>query len=40
MSARPRLTSPLTLRKQGIDPREIELVVMTHLHFDHTSAPG
>lgn len=25
------------LRERGIDPREIPLVVMTHLHFDHAS---
>lgn len=25
------------LRAKGIDPRKIETVVMTHMHFDHTS---
>lgn len=28
---------PSQLRARGIDPRSIRLVVMTHLHFDHTS---
>lgn len=26
------------LRKRGLDPNEIPVVVMTHLHFDHASA--
>ena len=38
---RPRLdpdqTLPAQLRKAGVDPREIKLVVMTHLHLDHAS---
>jgi glyoxylase-like metal-dependent hydrolase (beta-lactamase superfamily II) len=29
---------PGQLRKRGLDPGEIPLVVMTHLHSDHTSA--
>lgn len=29
---------PSQLRKQGLDPGEIPIVVMTHLHLDHTSA--
>jgi N-acyl homoserine lactone hydrolase len=29
---------PARLRKLGLDPGEIPLVVMTHLHIDHTSA--
>lgn len=29
---------PAQLRDRGIDPREIQLVVMTHLHVDHASA--
>jgi len=29
---------PAQLRKRGIDPKEIGLVVMTHMHLDHTSA--
>ncbi|MQA72885.1 MAG: MBL fold metallo-hydrolase [Solirubrobacterales bacterium] len=29
---------PAQLRARGIDPRSIRLVVMTHLHFDHSSA--
>jgi glyoxylase-like metal-dependent hydrolase (beta-lactamase superfamily II) len=28
------------LRERGIDPAAIELVVMTHLHFDHASGIG
>ena len=28
---------PAQLRARGIDPKSIGLVVMTHLHFDHTS---
>jgi N-acyl homoserine lactone hydrolase len=39
--ARPRLDPeealPAQLRARGIDPREIGLVVMTHLHVDHAS---
>ena len=29
---------PAQLRERGLDPGEIPVVVMTHLHFDHTSA--
>jgi N-acyl homoserine lactone hydrolase len=29
---------PSQLRKRGLDPGEIPVVVMTHLHLDHTSA--
>jgi N-acyl homoserine lactone hydrolase len=29
---------PAQLRKRGLDPGEIPLVVMTHMHIDHTSA--
>jgi glyoxylase-like metal-dependent hydrolase (beta-lactamase superfamily II) len=29
---------PSQLRKRGLDPGEIPIVVMTHLHIDHTSA--
>jgi glyoxylase-like metal-dependent hydrolase (beta-lactamase superfamily II) len=29
---------PARLRKRGLDPGEIPIVVMTHLHSDHTSA--
>jgi Metallo-beta-lactamase superfamily len=40
--ARPRLdpeeSLPAQLRARGIDPREVGLVVMTHLHVDHASA--
>ncbi len=29
---------PAQLRKKGIDPRRIRVVIMTHLHLDHASA--
>jgi glyoxylase-like metal-dependent hydrolase (beta-lactamase superfamily II) len=29
---------PSQLRKRGLDPGEVPIVVMTHLHIDHTSA--
>jgi len=29
---------PSQLRKRGLDPAELPIVVMTHLHLDHTSA--
>ncbi len=29
---------PAQLRKRGLDPGEIPVVVMTHMHIDHTSA--
>src|SRR6476660_4529724 len=29
---------PSQLRERGLDPGEIPIVVMTHLHLDHTSA--
>jgi glyoxylase-like metal-dependent hydrolase (beta-lactamase superfamily II) len=39
--AKPRLDPgadlPSQLRARGIDPKQIRLVVMTHMHFDHTS---
>jgi glyoxylase-like metal-dependent hydrolase (beta-lactamase superfamily II) len=39
---RPRLGPgedvPAQLRARGLEPRDIKVVVMTHLHFDHTSA--
>jgi len=28
---------PAQLRARGVDPKGVKLVVMTHLHFDHTS---
>jgi N-acyl homoserine lactone hydrolase len=31
-------TAAAQLRARGIEPREIGLIVMTHLHFDHASA--
>ena len=30
--------APAQLRKRGLDPNEIPIVVMTHMHSDHTSA--
>jgi N-acyl homoserine lactone hydrolase len=40
--AKPQLEAgedvPAQLRKRGLDPNEIPIVVMTHLHSDHTSA--
>jgi N-acyl homoserine lactone hydrolase len=40
--AKPRLNPgedlPAQLRSRGIDAKRIDLVVMTHMHFDHTSA--
>ena len=35
---RPEQAIPAQLRARGIDPREIEIVIMTHLHLDHASA--
>jgi N-acyl homoserine lactone hydrolase len=35
---RPERTAAAQLRALGVDPAEIGLVVMTHLHFDHASA--
>jgi len=29
--------APAQVRKRGVDPAAIELVVMTHLHYDHAS---
>jgi N-acyl homoserine lactone hydrolase len=37
-SMRPEQTAAAQLRARGVDPAEVELVVMTHLHFDHASA--
>ncbi len=41
-SGRPTLAAgedvPSQLRERGLDPGEIPIVVMTHLHLDHTSA--
>ncbi len=31
-------TAAAQLRARGIDPRELGLIVMTHMHFDHASA--
>ncbi len=35
---RPEQTVAAQLRARGIDPAEVRLIVMTHLHFDHASA--
>jgi glyoxylase-like metal-dependent hydrolase (beta-lactamase superfamily II) len=35
---RPEQTAAAQLRARGIDPGEIGLIVMTHMHFDHASA--
>jgi glyoxylase-like metal-dependent hydrolase (beta-lactamase superfamily II) len=35
---RPEQTAVEQLRARGVDPAVIEMVVMTHLHFDHASA--
>ncbi|HEY7256892.1 MAG TPA: N-acyl homoserine lactonase family protein [Solirubrobacterales bacterium] len=37
-NVRPDGDAPAQLRKRGLDPGEIPVVVMTHLHIDHTSA--
>jgi N-acyl homoserine lactone hydrolase len=37
-SMRVEQTAAAQLRALGVNPAEIELVVMTHLHFDHASA--
>ncbi|HEX5763270.1 MAG TPA: N-acyl homoserine lactonase family protein [Solirubrobacterales bacterium] len=37
-SLEPGADVPSRLRERGIDPSELPLVVMTHLHLDHTSA--
>jgi N-acyl homoserine lactone hydrolase len=34
----PEQAIPAQLRKRGIDPREVNVVIMTHLHLDHASA--
>ena len=33
----PQQALPDQLRKRGIEPSEVKLIVMTHLHIDHTS---
>jgi N-acyl homoserine lactone hydrolase len=35
---RPEQTAAAQVRARGIDPADIRLIVMTHLHFDHASA--
>jgi glyoxylase-like metal-dependent hydrolase (beta-lactamase superfamily II) len=37
-SVDPGADLPAQLRKRGLDPGEIPVVVMTHMHIDHTSA--
>ena len=41
-ATRPRMEAggdiPSRLRARGLDPKGIPIVVMTHMHFDHTSA--
>ncbi len=37
-SLQPGEDVPAQLRSRGLDPNEIPIVVMTHLHIDHTSA--
>jgi glyoxylase-like metal-dependent hydrolase (beta-lactamase superfamily II) len=34
----PEQTTPAQLRSRGIQPKDVKVVVMTHLHFDHASA--
>jgi N-acyl homoserine lactone hydrolase len=34
----PQQTVAAQLKERGVDPADIELIVMTHLHFDHASA--
>jgi glyoxylase-like metal-dependent hydrolase (beta-lactamase superfamily II) len=38
MQMTPHQTAAAQLAARGIDPADIELIVMTHLHFDHASA--
>ncbi|HZK16567.1 MAG TPA: N-acyl homoserine lactonase family protein [Solirubrobacterales bacterium] len=37
-SLRPGADVPARLRERGLDPGEIPIVVMTHMHIDHSSA--
>jgi glyoxylase-like metal-dependent hydrolase (beta-lactamase superfamily II) len=37
-SVEPDGDAPAQLRRRGLDPGEVPIVVMTHLHLDHTSA--
>ncbi|HWH94618.1 MAG TPA: N-acyl homoserine lactonase family protein [Baekduia sp.] len=34
---KPAWAAPAQLRRRGIDPAAVELIVMTHLHYDHAS---
>lgn len=40
IKADPAGTAGAQLRARGIDPADVRLVVMTHLHFDHASGIG
>jgi N-acyl homoserine lactone hydrolase len=35
---KPEQAIPAQLRERGIEPREVKVIVMTHLHLDHASA--
>lgn len=37
---RPEQAVPVQLRARGVDPADVRTVVMTHLHYDHTSGIG
>jgi glyoxylase-like metal-dependent hydrolase (beta-lactamase superfamily II) len=37
-SLEPGEDAPAQLRKRGLDPGEVPIVLMTHMHIDHTSA--
>jgi N-acyl homoserine lactone hydrolase len=38
LEMQPEQAVPAQLRSRGIEPSQVKVVVMTHLHFDHTSA--
>jgi N-acyl homoserine lactone hydrolase len=38
INMRPEQTAAAQLRARGIEPSDVKLIVMTHLHFDHASA--
>jgi N-acyl homoserine lactone hydrolase len=38
LSVDPAHTAPAQLRSRGVEPDDVSLVVMTHLHIDHASA--
>lgn len=39
-SMEPSQAVPEQLRARGVDPADVELVFLTHMHFDHTSGMG